>query len=617
MLVENAVLVFSSVGYTQQEVEVGNQTVIDLAMAADVTALDEIVVVGYGTARRKDISGSVGTIKLEDSEVGLSQTSNVLQALQGTIAGVNVGPQNSPGATPDILIRGQNSINGSNDPLIVLDGIIYLGSIADINPDDIATIDILKDASAAAVYGSRSANGVVVITTKTGKTDRPVIKYDGSVGMNRWQNKFDMMNLDRWAEKYVAQTPSINSPDEIVFDDLTRTRLYRQGVDTDWMDLISRNGFLQNHQVSVSGRSDRINYYFSGSYNSNEGVIVGDEFQRISVRSKLDADVTDWLEVGLDGAFNNNDFSGLGAQMNSAYFHAPHGYPYRWETMPENPESNTGTLLERYPTGSSIQSTLWPTNDEAVEDVDKRNFYRFATYAHFKVPKVDGLSYRFNYSINANNNIQDRFFNEVYYVGEQLVEPFIDRYTPTTLAKTLAQANGYNQRTNYYTYVIDNIVNYNKQFGDHYLDATLVATRDYSYTKLVDVTGSDFSDNGNTLLGVNGLHKATVQRVNTDVVERSNIGYLGRINYSFRDKYHLTATYRRDGASVFGADKKWGDFPSVGVSWTVSEEGFMGGFDFLDYFKVKASYGQNGNQGVSPYGTLPRVVEWKRRRHPV
>jgi TonB-linked SusC/RagA family outer membrane protein len=604
---ENTILVFSSVGYVKEEISVGTQTVIDLALVADLTALDEIVVIGYGTARRKDISGAVSTIRLEDSNIALSSTTNILQSLQGTIAGVNVGAQNSPGTTPNILIRGQNSINGSNNPLIVLDGIIYLGSITDINPDDVAVMDVLKDASAAAIYGSRSANGVIVITTKRGKTNKPMIRYDGSIGVNTWSNKFDMMNLDRWSEKYVAQTPSINSPSEIVFDDVTRTRLFAQGVDTDWMDLISRDGFIQNHQVSVSGKSDRINYYFSGGYQSNEGVIVGDDYQRISVRTRLDTDVTNWLKVGIDGTYNNNDYSGVGARVNSAYFHAPHGYPYRWENMPENPESNTGTLLERYPTGSSIQSALWGT-DDAVEDIDKRNFYRFATYALVQIPKVEGLTYRFNFSINANSNIQDRFYYENYYVGEQLVAPFYDRYTPAGLSTRLSQANGYNRRTNSYTQVMDNILNYKKQFGNHYVDATLVSTRDNSYRKLVDASGSDYSANGNTLLGVDGIHKATVQRINLDVVEKSNVAYLGRIGYAFKDRYHLTASVRRDGSSVFGSDQKWGNFPSAGVAWTLTEEDFMSSFDKLGYFKLKASYGKNGNQGIGPYETLARVA---------
>ena len=601
------VLVFSFVGMISQEVLVGTQTTFEITMLTDAIGLEEVVAVGYGTARRRDISGAVSTVKLEDSPVANSPNTSPLQALKGNVAGVNISEQNSPGQTPAILVRGQNSINGSNDPLIVLDGIIYLGSISDINPEDIAALDVLKDASAAAVYGSRAANGVIAITTKQGKSDKPIITYHGSVGVNNWPSPPDMMNLERWTAKYVAQTPSINSPSEIVFDDVTRTRLFAQGVDTDWMDLISRNGFIQNHQLAVSGQASRVNYYFSGGYSTYNGVILGDDYERISVRSRLDADVTDWLEVGLDGSYNNNDYSGIGANVGAAYSMPPHGYPYRWSAMPENPESNTGTLLERYPTGSSITSPLWGT-DGTIEDVDKSNFFRLATYALFKVPKVYGLTYRFNFSINSNFNVQDRFTFENYYVGEQLEQPYIDRYSQAELAKRLSQANGYNNRTNSYSYVMDNIVNYKKQLGDHYIDVTLVATRDYSHSKLVSTTGSDYSSNGNTLLGVDGIHKATVQKVNLDIVERANVGYLGRVAYAYKDKYHVTASMRRDGASVFGADQKWGNFPSVGVAWTASEEDFIDDLGKLSYLKIKASYGKNGNQGLQPYQTLALVA---------
>ena len=604
---DDATLQFSFVGMKTQEIAVGNQTTINVTMVVDAIGLEEVVAVGYGTARRRDISGAVSTVKLEDSPVANAPNTNALQTLKGNVAGVNISEQNSPGQTPNILVRGQNSINGSNSPLIVLDGIIYLGSISDINPEDIATMDVLKDASAAAVYGSRAANGVIVITTKEGKSDKPIITYHGSVGVNNWPSPPNMMNLERWTEKYIAQTPSISSPDEIVFDDVTRTRLYAQGVDTRWMDLISRNGFIQDHQVAISGKANRINYYFSGGFNSNKGIIVGDDYQRISVRSRLDANVTDWLKIGLDGSYNKNDYSGIGASVGGAYSMSPFGYPYRWAEMPENVSSANSKLLERYPTGSSLQSPLWGT-DGTIDDIDIRNFFRLATYALFRVPKVDGLTYRFNFSINSNFNVQDRFTFEDYYVGEQLVQPYIDRYTSAELAKRLSQANWYNNRTNSYSYVMDNIVNFKRQFGDHYIDVTLVATRDYSYSKLVSTNGSDYSSNGNTLLGVDGIHKATVQKINLNVVERANIGYLGRISYTYKDKYHLTASMRRDGASVFGADQKWGDFQSLGVAWTATEEDFMKGIDKLNYLKIKASYGKNGNQGLQPYQTLARVA---------
>lgn len=281
----NAVLVVSYIGFSGQEVAINGRSQLQIVLQEDSAQLDEVVVVGYGTARRKDISGAVSTVDLEDSPIALSANTNALQVLKGNVSGVNVGVQNSPGTTPDILVRGQNSINGSNSPLIVLDGIIFLGSMTDINTDDISTIDVLKDASAAAVYGSRAANGVIVITTKKGKSDKPIITYNTSIGVNTWQNKFDMMDRDRWTEKYIAQTPSINSPEDIVFDAAYATTLWEQKeVDTNWMDLISRDGFNQNHQIAVSGRSDKINYYFSGGYTSNEGAIVGDDFQLLTNR---------------------------------------------------------------------------------------------------------------------------------------------------------------------------------------------------------------------------------------------------------------------------------------------------------------------------------------------
>jgi TonB-linked SusC/RagA family outer membrane protein len=606
---ENATLIFSFVGMEAQEIVVGNQTSINVTLITDAIGLEEIVAVGYGTARRKDISGAVSTVRLEDSPIALSPNTSILQSLKGGVAGVNIGVQNSPGGTPEILVRGQNSINGSNQPLIVMDGIIYLGSINDINPDDIAVLDVLKDASAAAVYGSRASNGVIVISTKKGKSEKPIISYNTSIGINTWQNKFDMMNRERWTQKYIAQTPSISTPGEIVHDASYATTLWEQsGVDTDWLDLVSRSGYTQNHQVAVSGRSNRINYYFSGGYSDHEGVIIGDDYQRISVRSRLDADITDWLEVGIDGAYNNNDYSGIRAGLGVGLYQShPWAYPYRYEGAPVNPSSNTGTLLERYPTGQSVSNPLWGT-DGTIEDIDKRNFFRLATYALFRVPKVDGLTYRFNYSINSNINIQDQFRYEDYYVGEATTAPYYDRYSPSELAKRLSQANGYNRRRNTRTYVMDHIINYKKEFGDHYVDATAVATRDYSYRKYVDTNGSDYSLNGNTLLGVDGIHKAAVQKVDLNVVEKANIGYLGRLGYAFKDKYHLSASMRRDGASVFGKDQKWGNFPSVGVAWTATEEDFTSSFENLSYLKIKASYGKNGNQGLDPYQTLAGVA---------
>ncbi len=597
------VLVFSFVGMQSQEITVGNQTSLSITMQVDAIGIEEVVAVGYGTARRKDLSGAVQTKKLEDTPEANLPTSNLLQSMQG-MAGVNVAAQNSPGTSPSIIIRGQNSIYGSNQPLIVLDGVIYLGSISDINPGDIAYIDVLKDASATAVYGSRAANGVVVITTKSGKSGKPVIRYKASAGFNTWAKKYPMMDTERFAEKYIAQYHI--TMDEIRFDDVTATEYFNAGINTDWQDLISRNGFQQDHQLSVSGKADRINYYFSGGYATQEGAIVGDDYERISLRTKMDVDVTDWLKVGIDGTYNNNDYSGVGANVFYSTYMPSWGYPYRYEGMPYNVGSAIGTGLERWPIGQSIPNPLWGT-DGTIEDVDVTNFFRFLGYAVVDIPKIKGLTYRLNYSITSSFINQDRFAFEDYYIGEQGTG-FYNRYSPSEIQKHLAEAHGHNNFTKRYNYVVDNILNYKREFGDHYIDATLVATRDYAYYKLNSIEGSDYSLAGNTSLGVDGLHKAAIQKVNTEVVEKANIGYLGRLSYAYKDKYHVTGSVRRDGASVFGKDQKWGYFPSLGMAWTVSQEDFFKDNGLFDYLKVKASYGKNGNQGVSPYQTLAKVI---------
>lgn len=603
----DAVLVFSYTGYQVQEIEVGQQTVIDVVLNFGISQLEEVVVVGYGTAKLKNVTGAVGRIDLEDSPVALSPNTNILQTLRGSVAGVNIGPQNAAGETPQFLVRGQNSINGSNDPLIVLDGVIFLGNLADINPSDIADISVLKDASAAAAYGSRAANGVIMINTREGRTERPVLRYKTSFGMNTYPNKPDLMETPRYLEKYAAQN-NYATVEEIVFDDQARNILMDQGVNTDYIDLVSQKGFTQEHQVSVSGTTNTLNYFVSGGFMDQDGAIVGDSYQRISARARLNVDIADWLEVGIDGTYNNNEYSGISANLGSAMTSAPIGYPFIYDGWPENTSSNSLEDLARYPTGSSITSPLWGTDGKTVDDVDRNNFFRFSGYGLFKVPGIEGLTFRFNYATHINYFTQDRFFFESYYIQEHENPPYYERYLPPALQNNLTQANGYNQRTENYNYIVDNILNYNREFGDHYIDATLVATRDFTSTEIANWTGSNYATNGNTTLGVDGIAFAEVQINTLDIVERANIGYLARLSYAFRQKYHLNASFRRDGASVFGTDKKWGNFPSIGVAWTVSEEPFLDGSQLINYLKINASYGVNGNQGVEPYGTLARVI---------
>ena len=593
----DAVLVLSFVGMKKQEIKVKGISTINVKMEEETVGIEEVVAVGYGTARRKDISGSVSTVKMEDSPVSIAPMINALESLKGTVTGLNIGTVNSAGDTPDILIRGQNSISGSNSPLIVLDGVIFMGSVGDINPNDIATIDILKDASSAAVYGSRASNGVIMITSKKGKTAKPTIRLNTYAGIDTWQQKPKLMSPERHLESKMTRLGIDDYLLEPTITDTERENIMN-GKTIDWLDLGSRVGQINNHQLTVSGRGKGLNYYISTGYTNQEGVIVGDDYSRVSLRGKIDAGITDWLDVGVDGSYNYSDYSGIGANMRALMMDPPYGNAY-WDK--ENKH------LERYPIENGIENGLWGT-DGTIQDMDHRNFFRIAGYANVKIPFVKGLSYRLNYVRGSNYNFTGSFNYEGYYVSEGNGD---FRYSPEELQKKLSVAGGSMGRVNKYDYVIDNIINYKRQLKDHFFDVTFVATRDYSYQKSVSEKGNDFAANGNTSLGIDGLHKATVQSFNIDVIEKGNIGYLARLSYGYKDKYHLTISTRRDGSSVFGSDKKWGNFPSVGFAWTATEEKFLKGNCFIDYLKMRASYGKNGNQGVSPYGTLARISNGK------
>lgn len=542
---------------------------------------------------------------MENSPVSIAPNLNALESLKGNVAGLSIGATNTAGGQPSMDIRGQNSINGSNDPLIVLDGVIYLGSLNDINPNDIATFDILKDAVSAAAYGSRSANGVIAITTKKGRTGKPIITFSTSTAVQNWQNQPVMMKGAEWITVVNARNQyAEGSTNWMKTGELANLA---DGKETVWLDKVTRTGVIQDYQLAASGGDKNVNYYVSTSYNKNKGIIVGDDFTRVSVLGKINTTITDWLKIGLDASFSRRDYSGFAADIGAAQSMSPYGVYYR---------DDLGNL-EKYPYTQSLLHPLWGVNDNTRDNTDIHNNYRLNSYAVIDVPWIKGLSYRINALTNLENAESGNFYNENYYVkeGEGLT-----RYTPATVVGFLSQANGNLLNSKTFSYVIDNIINYKNSFGKHSIEATLVATRDYTKYEIINVTGSDFSANGNTTLGMWGLHKATVQKVdlyvnNRDInnsqiggFEKANIGYMGRFSYSFGDKYFFTSSYRRDGASVFGANKKWGDFAAFGLAWKISNEEFLKGFEPLNFLKLKLSWGQNGNQGTGPYGTLSAVL---------
>lgn len=591
---KNATLVVSYIGFADQEIKVGNQTSLSIVLKEDVAALDEVIVIGYGTTKRKDFTGSVSSVKLEDSPIALSPNLNALESLKGNVSGLDIGATNSAGGQPSMQMRGQKSISGSNDPLIVVDGVIFMGSINDINPNDIASFDVLKDATSAAAYGSRSANGVIIITTKKGKVGKPTITFNATGSMQTWQRRPEIMNGEQWLESVMAR----NNSTDLTWLQPQELANMEAGRETDWLDVATRTGWVQDYQVSVSGAGEKMNYYLSAAYSDNKGVVVGDDYNRITALAKISTDITSWLQIGIDAAFTKSDYSGAGANLQMATRVSPYGVLYRDEEQ---------KLLERYPQTQSMINPLWDTDKSIRDNRDIRNNFRANAYAVVKFPWIEGLSYRFNYAGNLSKNESGNFYYEGYYIKEGSYDDE-SRYSPSALQNLLANANGSINNNTTDSWVVDNILNYKNTFGKHTIDLTAVATRDRKHYKEIVTTGSDFSANGNTTLGLNGLHKATVQKVNLNYNLRTNIGYLGRASYSFNDRYFLTGSYRRDGASVFGLNQKWGDFFAFGAAWRITQEKFMKPTaSFLNDLKLKLSWGKNGNQGLDPYGTLSTV----------
>ncbi len=594
---EDAVLIFSFIGFKTQKISVTGKVEINVTLEDDTEELGEVVVIAYGTTSSKNFTGSTTQIKTSDSPLAEIPATDAMSVLKGTVPGMTVTQEEGAGQTSSLLVRGQKSINDDAiNPLIVLDGVIFMGAMRDIDPSTIESISVLKDATSVAAYGSRAANGVVMITTKKGKNGKPVITFNTSVGVSKVINKADVLSPKKWIQKVNLLQGLDENADPTTWMSDFEDENYANGKTVDWQDITERTGTSQNYNLSVSGAKDKMNYYFSGSYTNIEGVVEGDDYNRTALSSRLTSNITDWLEVGTNVNFTFNDYSGPSTyNIYEAIRLTPYGRVYR---------EGSNTLLEKYPAaeGAYRINPIWDMKSGTIDDHDVYYTTIMNGHAIVKCPWIKGLQYRMNYSYTIKNIERDYFKHEGYYVAEGTSS---DRYSDSAISSFLAKANGYSARTHDLAYVWDNILSYSGSFGDHNIDITAVYTRDsysYNYKKY---TGSDYSDIGNTILGYNGLTLAATQAIDEyKNYKKNNIGYLGRVNYNFKDKYHLTASIRRDGASVFGSDNKWGAFPSVGIGWTVSSENFMSLLDIIDFLKLKASFGKNGNQSLDAYQTL-------------
>lgn len=597
----NAVLLISYIGYVTQEVAVKGQKNINVVLEEDAEKLDEVVVVGYGTQKRKDLTGAVTSVNIDDMPP--SANTNVVQAMRGQTAGLNVDGGSMAGSEPSFSIRGKTSLSASNSPLIVLDGIIYNGTMSSINVADIEKVDILKGASAAAVYGSRSANGVVLVTTKKGKRgEGPKVNFSTYGGLQDYTNNpVKYMNGEQYAKRLVdynyfqslynwyGNNPtgpndqgarpvhpgySEQSVLTVLKSDDERAN-YLAGNQIDWIDQVTRTAPITNYDLSISGAGEGFSYYVSGSSTNQKGVLVGDQFKRNTLNSRVEGDLLDWVTVGTNISYSHQDHSGLAAPLESALNASPLASKFDENGM--------------YPTRFNQEFLMaHPLRYEYVENDDIRKNLFATAYVKVKVPGIPGLNYDFNYSNNTSTQKNKTFY------------PSIVEEASAINGRGRIQNN---ERTNW---IYNHILNYRKSIAQkHNLDMTFVYTRDHTSWDGSDMDANRFTSE---ILGFNDMGLAEQYTIGSGAWEESVLGYMGRINYGFDSRYLLTGTYRRDGYSGFGEKNKFVGFFALSAAWNITEEAFMKSTsEWLNTLKLRVSRGENGNQGIGAYSSLSRL----------
>lgn len=591
----SAILQISYIGYVTQEVEVGNQTTFSIQLMEDTQKLDEVVVVGYGTMKKKDLTGAVKRVNLENSPA-IANTS-LSQALIGSTAGVNTTQSGYAGEDVSLSIRGTTSFSASQSPLIVLDGIIYNGSMSDINVNDISSIDILKDASAAAVYGARSANGVILVTTKKGKTEKPTVSFNMSIGTQsasnhtaRYMNAEEytmrlvdyayQQDLRNWYETHPTSDsgrpayPDISTKEAKAYylRSQEEKNNYMLGTDIDWIDKVMRTGLTQDYNLGVGGSSKFVNYYLSGAYHSEEGILLNDQFERYTFNAKVDANVTDWLKVGANVNYSHRDYSGVSANFDYATKATPMA-TYDFDTP--------GYHRMEFANESAMKD---PLQYLAIDNSDLRNTLFLTLTGRIDVPFIKGLSYDFNYSTTRYHRDNNTFYPSDVDGG------------------SVNNGKAVKVPENENAYLFNHIFTYQRNFGNHSLNATFVYTTEKRWGDSTTATAESFDiDN----LGYNNLGIGTMFTETSSAWQESNVGLMGRVNYNYKNRYLLTATVRRDGYSGFGVNNKYVTLPSASIGWVISEEDFNP-FEST-YLKLRLSYGQNGNQGIGRYASLAKL----------
>jgi len=580
---ENGALVLSFVGYESMEIPVLNKTQFDILLTPDLRALEEVVVVGYGTQKRKDLTGAVHSIDNTKNET-LPNT-NVIQALRGTVPGVSISAGGNAGSGNAISIRGQNSLSGNNNALIVVDGIIYAGQLGNLNPNDIASIEVLKDASSAAIFGAKAANGVVLITTKKGSTEKPTIQFNSYAGTQDLLMTLEFESPEQYVKKKIdyqktlafrGVAPQPDPANPVQYLNMDEIENFKNGRIIEPLDRISQAATIQSYNLNIGAKTNRTTYYLAGSYTNQQGKVIGDQFKRTSLRLNLETNVTDWLKFGTNSSFSFVDVSNSAANLANAFWLSPYA---TWYLDEEEKILNPTPM-----TDGLVGNPLMPTLNSLTNN--RRELFGIF-YGELSIPFIEGLTYRVTYS---NNYINGKNYN------------FTPSFNAGGVNRVASSSNVLTESQDVY---LENLVKYNRAIGrDHVLDLTFLYNYNVASSSALNANANTFPTD---LLNFYSLNLGENQTTSADFSDYRAIAMMGRINYKFKDKYLFTLTGRRDGASVFSANHKFAFFPSMALGWIISDEDFLSGAGFIDLLKIRASYGANGNQGISRYGSLSRI----------
>jgi TonB-linked SusC/RagA family outer membrane protein len=596
---EGGTLVFSFVGYLPEEVDIGSRSIIDLSLVEDITALEEVVVIGYGSMERANVTGAISSIKNE--ELAKAPVPNFAEALKSQIPGVRVTrTDGKPGQGVNLLIRGENSLNNSNEPLIVIDGVPLAGTgekynlgLSELNPNDIESVDILKDAAAASIYGSRGANGVILITTKMGKVGKPVLNISVSQGFTNMVQKPELFNAEEFVQLKVdaangdPRATGISTWEDVLTDAVELANYTDSaGIqETDYHDVLLRTGKITNVGLSLSGGTEKITFYMNGDIYLEDGVVQHTSYDRYSFR--------------LNSEYNPYKFIKLGAKIQLTKTIADEtGNAAVWYQN----KSDFTDFLGNTPLGS-----FYNENNELVPTV-KGDQFNYNPLWKYRESQTDRSTSRFLLNPYVEFTILPGLTYKINASAEQRVENYgrfeSSRYSWSTLEDAPGRNHSEIAIVEPTTYLLDNIVSYKKVLADkHSLNATFIyGVQTFKWDSLGVRGDGSITD----LLNYDGINSSEQDYKTIDLEndEWATMYLAGRLGYSFDRRYNFTATLRYDGSSVFGPDTRWGLFPSISFAWNISEEPFLENLGIFNILKYRISWGQMGNDQIGSYGYI-------------